>query len=558
MKKLMRYLLILIILLAFGGWTTAGLSQSQPEATSDTDLDTILARAAVKGYLSSLERNPAARSTLADFYLADSAVESEAARNLSSRRIDSYEIIGETWLDDNTYRVTAVIRPDNRVLIADVNKATARWKITNLAWSEGVTLASTSSGANAGATTTTPASTATVLSLPLNVRSGPGLNYPPQMVLREGETVKIVGVSGLGAWYQVAQNGQTIGWISASPTYVATSSSSVDAPMVMAPAPPAALSEGKLILQAKSGGDFYLVNADGSNLRHLSTGIDPAFSPDGAKIAFTRWNGGVDPGSIWIYDLATGQEQHVLGETLQAKAPTWSPDGSEIVVNFQHGGRQNIESKCYKMRSDGSFPSLPHRAYDIKVRPGDPPKLCFKLPPDAFWQLRHVDVGTGAYKDLPSETYSYAPTWDPANEWRVVFGGSTGLQQLDLNRNVYFPFTSDLRDRGPVFSPDGSAVAVTYKQHQHWEIYTIDVATGNRSRLTRVSPLADRAYNSVAPAWSPNGQQIAFVTDRTGQWEFWIMNADGSNPQPLLPPELAAQIPVDYQEVDERLISWGK
>ena len=35
------------------------------------------------------------------------------------------------------------------------------------------------------------------------------------------------------------------------------------------------------------------------------------------------------------------------------------------------------------------------------------------------------------------------------------------------------------------------------------------------------------------------------------------MNADGSDPRPLLPPEVAAQIPVEYHGVDERLISWA-
>jgi dipeptidyl aminopeptidase/acylaminoacyl peptidase len=300
-------------------------------------------------------------------------------------------------------------------------------------------------------------------------------------------------------------------------------------------------------LQTHSGGDFYLVNADGTNLRRLSSGIDPALSPDGRYAAFTRWGSG-EVGALWLHDLATGEERAILGEMLQPKSPTWSPDGAKVVVSFQHGGRREEEHKCVSLSQE-----IPHRAFDVRFKINE---ICFKLPPDPFWQLRLIDLATGAYQDLPSETYSYAPTWDPANPWRVVFAGSTGLQQLDLNRQEYFPFTRDLRDRGPVFSPDGGQVAVTYKQHGHWEVYTVSAADGSRLRLTPISILRE-TFNSAAPAWSPDGQQIAFVTDRNGRWEFWVMNADGSDPRPLLPPEVAAQIPVEYHGVDERLISWA-
>ncbi len=306
---------------------------------------------------------------------------------------------------------------------------------------------------------------------------------------------------------------------------------------------------GALVLQPQSGGAFYLFK--NNSLQKLSSGIDPALSPDGTKIAFTRWDSGND-GSVWIYDLTTGAEWPILGETRQAKSPTWSADGSQLVISYQHGGRLQTESHCQDRRA-----KLPPRAYDIKFDPKSG-KICYKLPPDPHWQLRLVDVATGEYEDLPSQTYAMAPAWDPTNNWRVVFAGSTGLQQLDLNLSKYFPFTNDLHDRGPVFSPDGSQVAFSYKQDNHWEIYTINAGDGVRTRLTQSPLFANTAVNSAAPAWSPDGSQIAYVTDQNGQWEFWLMNSDGSNPHPLLPNDVAAQLDVQYKGVDERLISWGK
>ena len=240
----------------------------------------------------------------------------------------------------------------------------------------------------------------------------------------------------------------------------------------------------------------------------------------------------------------------------EPKAPTWSADGSKIMISFQHGGRREavIEKNCHGQ-------TVPHGAYDLGGTFEDNQvKLCYRLLPDTHWQLRLIDVATGSFDDMASDTYSYSPTWDPANAWRVVFASSNGLLQLDINRNEYFAFGSnlDFRDHGPTFSPDGKKIAVTYRQHQHWEIYTVDATSSQHTRLTTQSVLADSYYNSAAPAWSPDSSQIAFVSDRGGQWAFWIMNADGSNQRPLLSAAVAAKIPVEYYGVDERLISWSK
>ncbi len=551
MKKQFLYSVFLVLALIVSGWVIAGGFQPRVAAAQGSDVDTILAQATVKGYLLSLSSSRRSL-TLANFYLAEEAVGSPVAQSLSQGQpIDAFEIVEEQWLDDNLYRATVTISPGNRVLILEVSRISARWRIVNLAWGDGTpvpstTQDSTTTDLTVSTSVTGLAPTAEVLSAGLNVRAGPGLTYSVQSVLNQGDQVEIVGINPTKEWYQVSRDGQVIGWISASPTYVSTSSDSTELPDVSPPA--GAAIPGTLILQTHSGGDFYLVEGDGTSLRYISSGIDPALSPDGSKVAFTRWESG-EVGTLWIHDLTTGEERPILGEAREAKSPTWSSDGSKIVINFQHGGQRNVETQC----KDPGEP-IPPEAYDFNVG-SETGRICYKLPADTHWQLRLVDVNTGAYEDLSSATYSFAPTWDPANDWRIVFATSTGLQQLDLNRDEYFPFTTDLRDRAPVFSPDGSQVAVTYKQHQLWEVYTIDTADGTRHRLTKVSIL-DEPYNSAAPAWSPDGQQIAFVTDRTGRWEFWIMNADGSNPRPLLPPEVAAQLPVEYRGVDERLISW--
>src|ERR671936_41378 len=54
------------------------------------------------------------------------------------------------------------------------------------------------------------------------------------------------------------------------------------------------------------------------------------------------------------------------------------------------------------------------------------------------------------------------------------------------------------------------------------EVYVMDADGGNQTRRTN-SPSAD-----FSPAWSPDGQKIAFVSDRDGNREIYVMNGDGN------------------------------
>jgi dipeptidyl aminopeptidase/acylaminoacyl peptidase len=335
-----------------------------------------------------------------------------------------------------------------------------------------------------------------------------------------------------------------------------------------------ASSSGTIVFQTVSGGAIYAIDADGSNLRYLTTGMDPALSPDGQWVAFTRWedtqNGAL--GSLWVInvDTLTGTggsgERAILGDIHQPKSPVWSPDGTQIALSMQHGGRVHAVRKCGTERP-------PREAYDIEIkRDGSGIKFCYTLPPHPYWGLRVVDVASGEFEDLPNDLFSYSPVWDPANEWHLVFDGERGLMSLDLKQGTIWELTEDANDHSPVFSPDGSKIAVSYWQSDHWEIHVMnaDTLTGTggtgRVRLTETSVQArleqmangqmPQSWNNAAPAWSPDGSQIAFLTDRSGQWEIWIMNSDGSNQRPLVTAEVLDGITLQYNGMDERMLSW--
>ncbi|MGC1377310.1 MAG: DUF5050 domain-containing protein [Anaerolineales bacterium] len=78
----------------------------------------------------------------------------------------------------------------------------------------------------------------------------------------------------------------------------------------------------------------------------------------------------------------------------------------------------------------------------------------------------------------------------------------------------------------PAWSPDGQKIAFSSDRDGDAEIYVMNKDGSHLVKLT------DNHGYDGRPRWSPDGKQIAFETDRDGvDWDIYIMNADGSNPQ---------------------------
>lgn len=95
----------------------------------------------------------------------------------------------------------------------------------------------------------------------------------------------------------------------------------------------------------------------------------------------------------------------------------------------------------------------------------------------------------------------------------------------------------------PELSPNGEKVAYTVKkvnESKKYEshLYLSSLRTGTSKQWTRGS------HNDTYPRWSPDGKQLAFVSDRSGNNQIWLISAEGGEAKRLTNNETGASAPV--------------
>jgi len=133
------------------------------------------------------------------------------------------------------------------------------------------------------------------------------------------------------------------------------------------------------------------------------------------------------------------------------------------------------------------------------------------------------------------DIFGRVPIW--LADGRIVYWecplNECGLYVMHEDGTGPIRLTTSEHDTAPAASPDGKRVAFMSNRDGNWEVYVVDthppagqVETGLR-RLTR-----NQARDGI-PVWSPDGRWIAFASDRDGAWAVWVMRPDGSGQHKL-------------------------
>jgi len=133
------------------------------------------------------------------------------------------------------------------------------------------------------------------------------------------------------------------------------------------------------------------------------------------------------------------------------------------------------------------------------------------------------NLATGAEQDLG---LGKDPAWSPVGN-RLVYNGinpagqEPGLYLMESSGANRLRMSDNGNDLRPVWTPDGNNIIFMSTRSGNWDIFRLSLVDGSLFQLT------DDLAQDGLPAVSPDGKYVAFASDRSGVWRLYVVPMDG-------------------------------
>jgi Tol biopolymer transport system component len=283
------------------------------------------------------------------------------------------------------------------------------------------------------------------------------------------------------------------------------------------------------------GYDLWSVAPDGSNQRKLTVGPfddrEPVWSHDGTKIAFSsdRGDAFASDYNIWVLDVRGGGLKQLTSHRAEDFMPSWSPDDREIVFASTRDGGTGLWAVDVWSAVERRVATATGRVDAPSWGPGGQIVYHTTTQGQSRYELDGTPL-TGS-----ENAFAFRVSWASPTEFYYVSDGKIRRRAIGGAAVETVEFTATLqvtraeythRKRDfdsiaprqvtgvvkPTLSPDGSRVAFAALG----DIYAMSIGA-------KPENLTNDRFFDTDPAWSPDGSQLAYSSDRGGDLlQIWI------------------------------------
>ncbi len=253
--------------------------------------------------------------------------------------------------------------------------------------------------------------------------------------------------------------------------------------------------------------------------------MQPSLSPDGAELVYSRF----DEGFSDLYKLQIANPSKTIAltnhrpqvdtgaegyntEALWAMQPAWSPDGERIAytsdVGSEYPGLFSMDTEGNRTRR---LESLNHGAQAVEHPSWSPDgskiAVANYVTGNGIGQIYVLNLALGKWTEITdSKDGAYDPAWSPDGEWIAftmrhgtahdVYVVPTDATKWAGDHPTPIQLTTDGASRSPAWSPDGSKLAYLSLKDTSFDLYVGDVKpdSAGQPTLDSVHKLTDKAF----------------------------------------------------------------